>query len=223
LVLALAGCATSTYKQADSAAISQQNAAEEVQIEGHELNVTMACLQDLVNKPAPDLGPQFHQFSKAVDHLEAAADRNERAAQKVAEKHTAYFEGWNQQITNMNYEVVRSHSEARKTQVTTRFENVNRRYAEARTVMRPMLNYLNDIRRALAADLTREGLEAVKPVVANGVENAGKVQIALANLQNELTSSGVRMASYTTEPITPVVQHSRATNLSPTGPPTSAP
>ena len=217
LVLALTGCATSTYKQADSAAISLQKAAEEVQVESHELNVSMACLQDLVNKPGPDLKPQFLQFSKAVDRLDTAVARNELAAQKVAEKHNAYFNGWNQQITNMNYEAVRTHSQARETEVATRFENVNRRYAEARTAMRPMLNYLFDIRRALAADLTREGLESVKPVVANGVENAGKVQIALANLKNELSSSGTRMASHTVQPIAPVAQNTPATNLTPTG------
>jgi len=71
--------------------------------------------------------------------------------------------------------------------------------------------------RDLAADLTREGLESAKPVVANGVENAGKVQIALSNLKNELTSSSQRIASHSVEPVRPVAQNNQTTNLAPTG------
>lgn len=191
----LIGCKTHTYDRGDAAARSLRNAAAEVQIESRHLNFTMTSLQDLVNKPAPDLRPQFQQFSRNLDNLRAAARRNEKAAEDAYKRNGAYLQSWDRQITNMSYEVVRTQSEARRNEVTERFNAVNRRYAEARTTMRPLLSYLNDIRAALSSDLTPGGLESAKPIVANAVENSKKVQLALSNLTNELADSGARMSS----------------------------
>jgi len=176
----LAGCSTTGYERGDAAARSLQNAAAEVQIQSRELRFTMSTLETLVNKPAVDLKPQFDTFSKSLNRLQAAVARNQRAAEAVVAKNAEYLASWDRQITNMNYEVVRTRSVERRGEVTDRFAAVTRRYAEARTVMRPLLAYLTDIRRALSSDLTLAGLEAIKPIVSNAGENAGKVQLALA-------------------------------------------
>ena len=61
--------------------------------------------------------------------------------------------------------------------------------------MRPLIGYLDDVRKALSADLTMGGLAAVKPIVANAQENAGKVQTVLAKLTADLSTSGTQMSS----------------------------
>jgi hypothetical protein len=196
LAAGLAGCSTTSYERGDAAGRSLQNAAAEVQIQSRELRFTMSTLETLVNKPAVDLKPQFDTFSKSLNRLQAAVARNQRAAEAVVAKNAEYLASWDRQITNMNYEVVRTRSVERRGEVTDRFEAVSRRYAEARTVMRPLLAYLNDIRLALSSDLTLAGLEAIKPIVSNAGENAGKVQLALARLTTELNDSGVRVSSH---------------------------
>ena len=196
LTAGLAGCSTTSYERGDAAGRSLQNAAAEVQIQSRELRFTMSTLETLVNKPAVDLKPQFDSFSKSLNRLQAAVARNQRAAEAVVAKNAEYLASWDRQITNMNYEVVRTRSVERRGEVTDRFEAVSRRYAEARTVMRPLLAYLNDIRLALSSDLTLAGLEAIKPIVSNAGENAGKVQLALARLTTELNDSGVRVSSH---------------------------
>jgi hypothetical protein len=194
------GCRTQNYDRGDAAARSLQEAAMEVQVQSRYLTFTMSALGDLINKPAGDLRPQFQQFSKYLDRLEDSARRNEKAARAAYNRNAAYVASWDRQITNMNYEVVRSRSEARRTEVTDRFNAVNNRYAEARTVMQPLLTYLNDIRRALGSDLTLAGIQSIKPVVANAADNAQKVQVALGKLTNELADSGVRMSSIGVQP-----------------------
>ncbi len=189
------GCRTNIYDRGDAAARSLQNAATEVQVEGHYLTYTISALEDLINKPAPDLRPQFNQFRRNLDRLEESARRNEKAAQAALEKNALYLASWDLQITNMNYEVVRSRSETRRAEVAERFKAVNRRYMEVRTTIQPLLTYLVDIRRALNSDLTLAGLESVKPVVANAADNAKKVQLALTRLTDELADSGARMSS----------------------------
>ena len=96
----------------------------------------------------------------------------------------------------MSYEVVRQRSQGRKAEVTNDFARVHQRYLDAQAVMQPLLSYLEDIRKALSADLTQRGLEAMKPIAAHADENAGKVQLALSRLSNELSASGSRFSSF---------------------------
>ena len=195
VTLCLAGCASTPYHKGDAAAVSLQDGASEVQGQSRALEVTMGSLDDLVNKPEPDLKPQFKRFSKALDNLTAYAKRNEHSQARVRDKSAAYLESWNQELATMNYEAVRSRSQERKAEVTTYFDSVNRRYHDAQDAMGPLLSYLYDVRRALAADLTPTGLESIKPIVSKARENADKVQLALGRLTPELASSSAKMSS----------------------------
>jgi hypothetical protein len=188
------GCRTASYERSDAVARSFQTASAEVQGETRALELTIAALNELVDKPSMDLKRQFERFSKSLDWLETTADRNNSAANQVARRDAAYLDNWNKEVTTMKYEVIRTRSEARKADVTAHFEAVNRRYAEARIAMQPLVDYLKDIRKALGTDLTPDGLEAAKPIISNAGENAAKVQAALSRLTNELAASSVRTA-----------------------------
>jgi hypothetical protein len=195
VILCLAGCASTPYRKGDAAAISLQDAASDVQSESRALEIAMGTLDDLVNKPEPDLKPQFKHFSGTLDNLTASARHNERSEARVAQKSAVYFDAWNKQLATMNYEVVRAKSEARKAEVTNYLDSVNKRYRESQDAMGPLLNYLYDVRKALDSDLTQNGIESIKPIVAKARENADKVQSALGRLNGELTASSARMSS----------------------------
>jgi len=191
----LTGCNTAGYQKGDTAAASLRDAAAEVQTESRDLEYCLATLRNLVNTPQGDLKVQYKRFTKALAQVEASAAKNNKIATQVAQKNAAYFQAWNNQLTNMNYEAVRNISEARKAEVSTRFDAVNKRYEEARTAMDPVLSYLNDIRKALAVDLTTGGLTSVRPLVQNAEANSAKVQTALARLTTELNNSSSQLAS----------------------------
>jgi len=221
----LTGCSTAGYQKGDVAAQSLKDAAGQVRMENQALDLTMATLRNLVNKspsdnqpdakrfnqPAIDLKPGYQRFSRALDRLEAAAARTDQAATQIAQKHAAYLANWNKELSTMSYDAVRSRSEARKNEVSQRFEAVNRRYSEARAATQPLIAYLNDIRKALGTDLTTGGLAAVKPIVQNAEENTVKVQTALARLSDELSASSVQLAS-TMTPQMPEKTTSQAMN-----------
>ncbi len=61
--------------------------------------------------------------------------------------------------------------------------------------MQPLIVYLQDIHKALGADLTPAGLESMKGIVRNADVNATKVQVALRALISELSDSGSRLSS----------------------------
>lgn len=199
----LTGCATAGYNKSDATARSLQRASNEVVEESRALDLTLLTLKELVNKPGADLKPQFKRFSMALDKLAAASTRNQRMEHEVSRKSAAYFQAWDKELAAMNYEVIRARSQARKVEATNDFHSVHLRYVEAQTAMQPMLSYFEDIRKALSADLTQRGLEAIKPIVANAEENAAKVQVALNRLTGELTASGTRLSSFAFQNVAP--------------------
>jgi hypothetical protein len=166
-----------------------------VNAESRAIDSTLAALDDLVNKPSPDLRPQFERFSDQLDRLIASCDRAEKAAVHASERNAEYFQSWDRDLATINYEVIRTQGESRKAQVTSRFNEVNGRYRDNQEVMRPLIVYFQDIRTALSADLTAGGLRAVRPLAENAEQNARKVQTALARLAQDLTTSGTSMSS----------------------------
>src|SRR5256885_1915065 len=80
LVFGALGCRSTGYVKSDAAGRSLQMAAWEVQAQNRWLDLTMQSLKDLVEKPAPDLRPQFERFNDCLDRLTYATKRNEKAS-----------------------------------------------------------------------------------------------------------------------------------------------
>lgn len=195
LAFCLSGCMSTGYNKGDSAAHSLDRAAAEVQGQSHALDLTLAALSDLVNNPAPDLKPQFANFSHCVDQLVASSKRSESAATNVNRKGTAYFDAWETQLATVKYDVIRNQGEARRTEVKKNFDDVESQYHEAQSALLPLIDYLQDVRKTLSADLTLGGLQSAKPFLANAQENATKVQTALAKVSTQLASSGASLST----------------------------
>jgi hypothetical protein len=196
-LLVLSGCNTAPYDKGDSASRSYRDGSWEVQGESRTLDAVMNSLNNLVNQSAADLKPQYARFDQTLYQLEDMTSRNDRAASRIQVRNSEYLESWNHEISTMSFEAIRERSEARKNDVSQHFDTVNRRYAEARSTVEPLIDYLNDIRRALSADLTQSGLQNVKPIVLNANANARKVQDALGRLSTELAATSASMSSVT--------------------------
>jgi hypothetical protein len=194
-LLSICGCASTNYKKADAANESLQHAARQIDAESRAIDVTLVTLDDLVNKPAADLKPQFARFNASLDRLVAASNQAQKAADAAHKKSADYFETWDKETAAIKFDAVRDQSVSRKTQVSSEFNTVNQRYRENQAVMQPLISYLQDIRTALSTDLTAGGIQSVKPLADNAQQNARKVQTALARLSNELAASGARMSS----------------------------
>ena len=194
-VIASAGCSVLGRRQNDSAALSMQNAAAEVQYESRSLELTMGALRDLVSDPAPDLRRQYKHYNQCLAQLENAAHKTESTGKNMEATNTVYLQTWDKHLATITYDHVREISQTRRAEVGTRFDAVKQRYEETQAVVGPMISYLRDIRNALNSDLTMEGLTSVKGVVQNAEQNAAKVQTALTALSTELANSGTRLAS----------------------------
>lgn len=194
-VIGLNGCVSAGYQKGDTAAISMQRAAGEVQLEGRAMDQTMAALSDLISQRNGDLKGPYKRYSRSLDRLIVLAQKTENTGREMEQKNAAYLAEWDRQLAAIDYGHIHEISEARRTAVTNNLDAIQRRYQESQAAVQPLISYLLDIHRALSADLTIGGLEALKGVAQNANENVAKVQTALDALTNELTSSSAGMSS----------------------------
>src|SRR5262245_50847839 len=68
-----AGCASSGYDKGEKTAQNIQAAANRIAALPTLVDKSLASLDALVNKPAPDLRPQFKQFNADLAEVESAA------------------------------------------------------------------------------------------------------------------------------------------------------
>jgi hypothetical protein len=191
----LSACSSAPYHKSDAAALSLHDAANEVDNERQALDQTMAALDDLVNNPAADLRPQFERFNHALARFEHCALRAESRTRNFEEKHSVYLAAWDKEISTINYDIIRERTLARREEVASQFESVDRRSQEADAVVRPLIDYLRDLQIALGADLTERGLAAVKDIEAHAADNVAKVRSALEKLSAQLMDSGTSLSS----------------------------
>ena len=194
-LLHFTGCASGNYRNADAAGDSLHQACIQIDAENRCIDVTMAALDNLVNKPATDLKPQFATYSAWLDRLSDSAVRADKAAAVAREKGREYFQDWDKEMATIRFEAVRDQSVSRKTEVSNEFNTVNQRYRENQAVIKPLISYLQDIRTALSTDLTLGGLQSVKALADNARENARKVQTALGHLTDDLAASRTQISS----------------------------
>ena len=200
-VVWLTGCQTAGYKKSDAAALNAQVAARGVQAESQELEATIGALNDLVNQPATNAESQFLKFDQALDRLGASARRAESEVNGIRSERAAYFAVWDREIPAIKDPVTQSVSKAREADVRGQFDATLRACDETRTNVQPLIVYLQDIRKALSTDLTRNGLMAIQPSVANAIERARHAQSALAQSAAELDTLSARTASFRVQEI----------------------
>ena len=189
------GCATNGYQKGDSAAVSMQRSATEVQAEGRAMDQTLRSLEALVSAQDGDLRAPFKRYCRSLDRLVSAAQRTENTGRTMDQKSAAYIQAWDQQLQTIDYQHIRDLSEARRNEVTNHLEAISRRYRESQEAVQPLISYLTDIRKALSADLTVAGLESLRGIAQNANDNVVKVQTALDALTAELTNSSARLSS----------------------------
>ena len=155
----------------------------------------MARLNELVNKPAADLKPQFESFSLALGKLAASSQRGPGTGMQMVRSTAAYISAWNRELTVITNTSLRSLSTARKAEVTDQFNAVSRHYADAQKLLRALVYHVEDFHKALGADLTQGGTQAVTALMSELTAEASRVQAALGEVHAELGALSTAMST----------------------------
>lgn len=196
-------CETTASDQGTATAKNITKAADSIQAGIGHLDATLASLNALVNQPAADLGPQFKTFSKNLDSLDSTATDVREATAGMEQKGAAYFAEWDKQIAAITNEDIRERSMERRKEVEANLADLRKDYTEARDTFQPLMSDLKDIHTALSADLTMQGVDAVKKSVKKVNDEAPDVKENLEEVSASFRELGVRMSKSGPPPAQP--------------------
>ena len=202
--LTLTGCKNTGYRRSNRASANLESSAYRIESAALRFDSALAALDQLIQRPAQDLRPQFSQLSgevKAAESLPLAIDVADRDMQSNSD---AYFETWDKELTTIQNEFILAKSRTRKLEVLSEFNEARRHCAEVRTKLSPVLNDLKDVRNFLESDLTAGGRAAISDEAARLGQAASPVRESVTRLVDEL-----RALSSATSSRTPVVESAK--------------
>jgi len=205
-VALLPACKSETYESGAATGKTVQQAADEIDHVARALEATMVSLKDLVEKPAPEPSAQFKAFAKNVDALETQAKGVSNLAAQMEKNSKSYFAQWDQQIATIANEDIRERSQERREKIEKALAKVREQYTEARDEFKPLLADIKDVRTALAADLTADGIAGVKKSAAKVADGAADVKETLAELSEKFRELGIGLGKAATPPPPPPAQ-----------------
>lgn len=164
LIAAAPGCADKGYQKADIAAQALITAKAEASAAQIQLNKTVDLLDNLVNKPAADLKPQYQAYSDAVKQLTTQADKLHSRANAMSEKKAAWFKQWEAELQQIKDPTIRAASQTRVDAAKAEFTSVADAYRAVQQSFGPLRQHLQDVNTALSNDLTQGGVKSVQPI-----------------------------------------------------------
>jgi hypothetical protein len=190
-----AGCASSAHDQGHQTAAHIQTAAHHIAALPAAIDKTLASLNDLVNRPAADLRPQYKEYVFNLAVVEDAGKEIVDARIELGQQGKAYFADWDAQLAQIKNEDIKARSQGRRTEVAQQLQAIKRSYAETELVYRPFIAKLKDVQRYLSVDLTPDGVAAIQGTVTKAVADAGPLNASLTKLANAFKNLGLAMSS----------------------------
>lgn len=158
----LVGCSTPASLPPKVAAGLDGLRTEGVTVRG-QIQKTVGTLKELMAKPQPDLSPQYQSFSHELGVLENRVDlaRQQRTATETVVKDQ--FMAWDENLSQLKNEESRAQASSRRSATDASYSDIQQKIAVLRNESTPFFTDLRDIRQYLKGDLSKEGLETMKP------------------------------------------------------------
>jgi outer membrane murein-binding lipoprotein Lpp len=193
----LAGCASSGYQKGDQTAANIQAASDQIAALPGLIDKTVTSLNDIVQKPAADLRPQYKSFVENLTAVQANAKSVADTRRAMAEKDKEFFAKWDEQLAQIKNEDIKARSQSRKEEVKKNLLAIKRSYAEAEMAFKPFMNDLKDVQKYLSVDLTTGGVASIKDTVGRVTQNAAPLKVSIGKLADDFKALGVSMSSVT--------------------------
>ena len=151
---------------------SQEKLAESirgVQLEAlrtaEQLKSTLGTLNALTKQSKGDLRPAYDAFGADVVKTEAAAGTTRKQVQWMAGEGRSYFQDWQTSVSGIANESLRKKAQKRLNSVKESYADVEQALQQASEKFNPFLSDLDDVRKALATDLTAGGVKSIRSTV----------------------------------------------------------
>ncbi len=200
-LVALALAPTPAAFAADSGEQAQQTKARidaarsEVGKIRNQIGLTLEELNRL-QKSSVELRPQLEKYGAELAKMEEQAKVARERALSMGEKGKAYFQAWEDQICSIANEGIRKQAQERYNKRIKSYNKIVKAMMEARDEMNPYMSDLNDIKKLLDSELSRESVKSAKDAIRSANWHGEDVVESLKDVETELDRVSAELAKY---------------------------
>jgi hypothetical protein len=146
-----------------------------------QIDATILSLTKLTSPEQVNLPSAYNQYCDELAAMQQLSDKMKREANAMRASQQAYFDSWDQKLSQVDNANVRSSVEARRQRLRDAQDQLIATSSAARDAYTPFMRDLQDIKKYLAADLS-------KSTVADMNNAAINVQTDGANVKAKIDS-----------------------------------
>jgi len=185
----LTGCGTTAnYKQADKTGEGIAEFRIEVVKVKQAVDATLTSINQIQITANTNPRNAFEQFSKNVVALDAAAGKAKQRGQDMKSEGAAYFDRWEKQLAQLNNPEIKRLAEQRKTKLRDAFDSIKKISEPLRAQFEPWLSDVKDLQKYLSNDLTIDGVDTARNLIAKSKAEGAEVEKSMDALVAELNT-----------------------------------
>jgi ABC-type Na+ efflux pump permease subunit len=175
----LGGCASTGMKRSEKTSQSIQNVDTEIKKFIVQIDATAASLDTLVYAGKTDPKKSLESFSDSVVKFEKEGNRVTKRLDEMKANSKEYFEEWDKQDDKFTNADIRQLSSERQSKLAAIYAEVPAANAGIKGSYNAYLASLKEIQKYLSNDLTPQGIEGVKPVAQQSLQNLDQLKTSL--------------------------------------------
>lgn len=194
-VIITTGCASSGYSKGGNTAKGMDKTGMEVEAIVTQTDLTLSTLSNLVYSPATDLVPQYKAFAGATKKLTALSENVDKQASQMRDLADVYFAEWDAGTTNISNPDLRQTSEARRSEVSSAFDEAAESLKKSKAAFDPFLSDLTDIQQVLSLDLTQGGIQSIQSTAKSAIAHGEDLHAALTEAAGDIRELAAKMSA----------------------------
>jgi chromosome segregation ATPase len=161
----------------------------------NQVLITLEALKRLTVKGV-ELRPQFETYKAELAKMEEQSKITRVRANSMKEKGAAAFQEWEKEVQAINNPDIRKQAEKRYAKRKKSYDNIQKAMQKARDELVPFMSDLNDIRKLLDSELTRDTVAATRSTIRSADWHGQDVRGSLSDVEKELDRVAADFAKY---------------------------
>jgi uncharacterized phage infection (PIP) family protein YhgE len=161
----------------------------------NQIGLTLEELNRL-QTPSVELRPQLDKYTAELAKMEEISKTAKERVVSMQEKGKAYFQAWEDQVQSISNSEIREQAQNRYEKRLKSYNRIIKAMTEARDELVPFMSDLNDIKKMLDAELSRESAKSAKNVIKSANWHGDDVVDSLKDVETELDRVSAELAKY---------------------------
>lgn len=161
----------------------------------NQVGLTLEELNRL-RKDNVELRTQLQKYSQELTKMEEQAGVARDRVVSMEDKGMAYFQAWEDEIKSISNAEIRDQAQKRYNKRVKSYNKIVKTMTEARDELKPFLSDLNDVKKLLDSELSRESVKSAANLIKQANWHGEDVVESLKDVETELDRVSAELAKY---------------------------